>query len=126
MTHSTGNAHLASARVPRLEHGSVIFFGTRRRRGTTMTVVRCLSIAIAVGLLWPDAALAQTKPRYTRNVKVDVKVKKTERTRKVEAKTRGKSEIKPQLSADDFMVVLGKMQLIKTKQTEALKERIEK
>lgn len=90
-----------------------------------MTVARLLSIALAIGLLLPDAAMAQTKPRYTRNVKVDVKVKRTERTQKLQEKAKEKSELKPQLSADEFMLVLGKIQLIKQDQIMALEELIE-
>jgi len=96
-----------------------------RARVSIASVRLPLAVLVAAALSWPGLAIGQAKPKYTRNVKIDVKVKQTDRTKKIEEKPHEKSELKPQLSADEFMEVLGKIQVIKGEQIKALEALIE-
>lgn len=93
-----------------------------RSSGTIRTAL--LAAALAVVWTWTGSAEAQ-KTRYTRDVKIKVDVKQTEKTKKLQPKERNKSEIKPQLTADDFLQVLGKVSAIRKEQIEALRLLIE-
>ncbi len=85
-------------------------------------------VALAVGLYvtwgWSGAAVAQDAPKYTRSVKVNVKVKRTDKTKALEAKQKKPEKVQPVISADEFIQVLGKVTHIRKEQIIALTELI--
>lgn len=69
-------------------------------------------IMACLGLVWPQVAEAQ---RYKRNNLIkEVQVKQTEKTKKLEAKP--KEETKPELTADEFITIQGKVGHIRKQQ----------
>lgn len=90
----------------------------------SISLVGTAVLAVALLFAWAGPAEAQ-RTRYKRDVKIKVKVKQTDKTKELKAKSEDKSELKPELTADDFISVLGKVGHIRAAQIEALKLLIE-
>lgn len=85
------------------------------------------ALAAALVLTWlaPGDALAQhAKYGANRQSKVDIKVKQTEATKKLQPKKKKSSELKPELTADQFIEVAGQVSHIRAAQIEALRQLI--
>jgi TolA-binding protein len=91
---------------------------------TARTISACLVALVATALALP--AGAQSTAKYKRSgARVDVKVKQTELTRGIKAKTAGKSEFVPEVTADQFMNIQGQVKLIRGQQIAEYRRLIE-
>lgn len=71
-------------------------------------------------------SVSNAAPKYTReSKKLDIKVKKTTKTQGLKRKPKVKEEVKPELTADDFIKLQGETKNIQNKQIKVLKLLIE-
>ncbi len=89
--------------------------------------LRSFAAAIALLLVWSWSGTARAqdedRPKYTRSTKIKVNVKRTKRTQTMKPKEK-KEEVRPVITADDFIRVLGKVTHIRKAQIIALQELI--
>lgn len=91
---------------------------------TARTITASLAALVATALALP--AGAQSTAKYKRSgARVDVKVKQTELTRGIKAKTTSKSEFVPEVTADQFMNIQGQVKLIRGQQIAEYRRLIE-
>jgi len=96
---------------------------TNRVRAKSRLWVVFLCSALGVALV-AESSWAQA-PKYTRQTKVKtIKVKQTERTKKIEPKEKKASEVRPEISADDFMATQGKVRQIRKEQIKLYRQLI--
>ncbi|HTE49806.1 MAG TPA: tetratricopeptide repeat protein [Kofleriaceae bacterium] len=91
---------------------------------TPRTITASLVALAATALALP--AGAQSTAKYKRSgARVDVKVKQTELTRGLKDKSTGKSEFVPEVTADQFINIQGKVKLIRGQQIAEYRRLIE-
>ena len=84
-----------------------------------------LAVALVASWAWSGVVHAQDDtPKYTRSTKIKVNVKRTKATAKIKAKPK-KEEVRPVVTADEFIEVLGKVTHIRKAQIDVLKELID-
>ena len=93
--------------------------------GSKMSRKACISLVffVALGVSWTSIASAQG-PKYRRASKIKVKVKQTQRTRRI-GTVKKKKKVRPRLTADDFIAIQGQVGFIRESQIEGLKQLIE-
>lgn len=83
-----------------------------------LSINRTLAGVLALAV-WASSGVAMAAPKYDRETsKVDIKVKQTERTKGLDrkAKQEKKEEARPEITADDFISIQGKVRHIRGEQ----------